>query len=202
MSPDPEVVPVENQATDFAEQFMEALMGGNISSIGNEGYATPLQQNIGGAYESLIAQGPQYYDQSKGFDALQERFGLTSATGRANAAEKFSIGGNRYGTSAATGIGRYQAESDANMNMLMADLGFKSFEGGQNRYQAGLGAAGGFSLQQLAPFLAMAQAGIINPGIFMKENPWVTGINTVANAAQGVASVATGGASSTTNNFG
>jgi hypothetical protein len=53
MSPKPEVVPMENQATGFAEQFMEALMGGNV------GYATPLQRNIGGAYESLIAQGPQ-----------------------------------------------------------------------------------------------------------------------------------------------
>ena len=187
MSPKPEVVPMENQATGFAEQFMEALMGGNISSIGQGGYATPLQQNIGGAYESFIAQGPQFFDTSAGFDALEERFGLTSATGRANAAEKFSIGGSRYGTAAATGIGRYQAESDANMNMLMADLGFKSFEAGQNRYQQGLNQAGGFSMQQLAPFLAMAQAGIINPAVFMKENPWVTGLNTAANVAGGVA---------------
>lgn len=98
MAPKPEIVNVENQATNFAEQFIQALMSGGV------GYATPLQRNIGGAYESLIAQGPQFFDTSKGFDALKQRFDLTSSTGRADVAEKFSIGGSRYGTATGTGI--------------------------------------------------------------------------------------------------
>ena len=196
MSPKPEVVPMENQATNFAEEFMNALMGGNV------GYATPLQRNIGGAYESLISQGPQFFDQSKGFDALQERFGLTSATGRANAAEKFSIGGSRYGTSAATGIGRYQAESDANQNMLMADLAMKSWMDGQNRFMSALAGGGDFSLGALGPYLAMAQQGIVNPAVFMKENPWVTGLNTAANVAGGVAGFVNPAGGATTNIYG
>lgn len=189
MAPKPEVVNVENQATNFAEQFMQALMSGGV------GYATPLQRNIGGAYESLIAQGPQFFDTSKGFDALKQRFDLTSSTGRADVAEKFSIGGSRYGTAAGTGIGRYQAESDANQNMLMADLAFKSWTDAQNRFMSALGGGGDFATQALAPFLAMAQSGIINPAVFMKENPWISGINAVANLGQGVAGVVNPGAS-------
>jgi hypothetical protein len=68
----------------------------------------------------------------------------------------------------------------------MADLAFKSFEGGQNRFLSALGGGAGFSNSALAPFLAMAQAGIVNPAVFMKENPWVTGLNTAANVAGAV----------------
>lgn len=204
MAPKPKVVEVQNQATGFAEKFMEALASGNLSSLGYGGYATPLQRGIGGAYESLISQGPQFFDVSPGFDALRERFALTSATGRANAAEKFSIGGSRYGTAAATGIGRYQAESDANQNMLMADLAFKSWTDAQNRFLSTLGGAGGFSMEALTPFLQMAQAGIVNPAVFMQENPWVSGAKAIGGLAQGVGAIAGGfgGAPTTTNVYG
>lgn len=175
MAPEPVVTEVGNQATDFAEQFMEQLMSGNV------GYATPLQRDIGGAFSSLISQGPQFFDNSAGFDALREKFGLTSATGRANVAEKFSMGGSRYGTAAGTGIGRYQAQSDADMNVLMAQLASGSYESGMNRFMAMLGAGGQFGAQAMSPFTNMAGQGIVNPAVHMQENPWVTGINTGAN---------------------
>ena len=186
MAPKPEVVQTENQATPFAEQFINALMRGNI------GFATPLQRNIGGAYESLIAQGPQFFDVSPGFDALKQRMDLTSATGRANTLEGFSIGGSRYGTPAAVGVGRYQAEADANQNMLLADLAFKSWTDAQNRYMSALAGGGDFSLGALSPFLAMAQAGIVNPAVFMKENPFVSGAKALGGLAQGAGAVAGG----------
>lgn len=180
MAPKPKVTEVSNQATGFAEQFMEALMGGNV------GYATPLQRNIGNAYGSMISQGPQFYDQSKQFAALQDIFGQNLAQGSANVKEGFSMGGSRYGTSAATGLGRYTAQAGAQQNALLAQIGERSFESGMGRFLQMLGAGGNFSNQSLSPFVNMAAQGIVNPAVHMQENPWVTGINTVGNVAGNV----------------
>ncbi len=180
MAPKPVVTQVDNQATGFAEDFMDQLMSGNV------GFATPLQRNIGGAFESMISQGPQFFDQSKQFEALQEIFGQNLAQGSANVKEAFSLGGSRYGTSAATGLGRFTAEAGAKQNALLANIGQNSFEQGMNRFLALLGGGGNFSNQALSPFVNMAAQGIVNPAVHMQENPWVTGINTAGDVAGNV----------------
>jgi len=180
MAPQPKVTEVSNVATPFTESYLENLMSGNV------GYATPLQRDIGGAFGSMISQGPQFYDNSKEFAALQEIFGQNLAQGTANVKEGFSIGGSRYGTSAATGVGRYTAQAGAQQNALLAGIGRTSYESGMNRFLSMLGAGGQFGAQAISPFTNMAAQGVVNPAIHMQENPWVTGINTAANVAGAV----------------
>lgn len=181
MSPKPKVVQTSNQATPFAEDFMKQLMMGSV------GFASPLQRNIGSAFDQLIAGGPQFFDHSKQFDALRAQYGLTTSTGAADLAEKFSIGGSRYGTAAGVGLGRYQAQRGADLDALLSNIAFQSWSDANNRYLSALGGAGTFSQNALGPYVALATQGIVNPAVFMQENPFVSGLKAVGGAAAGVA---------------
>lgn len=181
MAPKPKVTEVSNQATPYAERFLQELMG-NLSS----GYATPLQRNIGSAFQSYLGQGPQFFDVSPQFDALTALFNERNTQGMSDIRESMSIGGNRYGTAAGVGQGRFLASALPAQNALLGQIAQRSFEFGHQNFLSALNAGGDFSINSFAPFVAMAQAGIVNPAVNMQENPFVTGINTLGNVAGAV----------------
>lgn len=175
MPPKPVVTEVGNQATPFAEDFLDNLMSGDV------GYATDLQRQVGDAFSSYMAQGPQFFDQTDQFAALQDIWGQNTKQGAADLTEKFSMGGGRYGTGAGTGLGRFFAMAGAQQNALLGGLASQNYNLGMDRFLATLGGAGRFGNEALNPFVTMASQGIVNPAVHMQENPWVTGINTGAN---------------------
>lgn len=181
MAPKPVTTQVSNQATPYAQDFLQHLMG-SLSS----GYATPLQRNIGSAFESYIGQGPQFFDVSPQFDAMTALFNERNTQGMSDIRESMSIGGSRYGTAAGVGQGRFLAQAIPAQNALLGQIAQRSFEFGHGNYLSALNAGGDFSINSFAPFVAMAQAGIVNPAVNMQENPWVTGINTAGNVAGAV----------------
>ena len=198
MAPKPKAIPQNSQSTDFAEQLLEHMMG-SIKS----GYATPLQQNVGSSFEQLMSSQP--YDTSKEFAALTQVFGQMNKTGAANIREGFSGTGSRYGSAAATGEGRFFAETIPRQQALMAQIGRESYESNEDRKLRATQGAGGFSAEAFAPYIQLALSGIYPDQIFMQENPWMTGFKVAKSAADTVAgfiSPSGGGGGNTTNYYG
>lgn len=180
MAPKPEVVNVSNQATPYAKEFLRHLMG-----TFQTGYATPLQRGIGGAYESYLSQGPQFFDTSPQMSALTDLFQERNTQALSDLRESFSIGGNRYGTAAGVGQGRALAQLIPAQNALLGQIAQRSFEFGHGNFLNALGGAGNFSAQSFAPFVQLAAQGIVNPAVFMKENPFVSGAKALGGLAAG-----------------
>jgi hypothetical protein len=170
MGPSAEVIPQRSPATDFTERFMEKLMG-NLSS----GYATGLQRQAGTAIQQY-AGSIKPFDQTETFAGMEQMFANQNKTGLSNLREQFSGAGGRYGTAAATGTGRFLAEALPRQQYAMGRLGLEGYQAYNQAKLGGLGLQQQSANQALAPFIQMALAGNHPDQIFMKENPWVTGI--------------------------
>jgi hypothetical protein len=186
MAPKPKAIEQRSQATPFAEQFLDQLMG-NLSS----GYATGLQRNAGTAIEQY-ANSIKPFDMTDTFKAMTEMFGNQNRTAAANIREGMSGAGNRYGSAAATGEGRFYAEALPAQQAMMGELGLRSYDSFNRAKLGGMQLYGQNANEALRPFLQMALAGVHPDQIMMQENPWMTGLKTLGGVAAGAGAALTG----------
>lgn len=185
MAPKPKVIEQRSQATPFAEKFLEHMMQSFTT-----GYATPLQRNLGSSIEKMLGTKP--FDMTKEFAALNEMFGNQQKMAHANLGERFSMGGNRYGSAAATGAARLDAEMIPAFEAMMYDKARGNYNDARNAKLAALGIGSDFSSSAFAPFVQLALSGINPDQIFMTENPWLSGAKVAAGLAEGAGSFMTG----------
>ena len=170
MGPKAEAIPQKSPATDFTEKFMEQLMG-NLSS----GYATGQQRQAGTAIQQYT-NTLKPFDQTDTFAGMEQMFANQNKTGLSNLREQFSGAGGRYGSAAATGTGRFLAEALPAQQYAMGKLGLEGYNSYNQAKLGGLGLQQQSAMDALMPFLEMALAGNHPDQIFMKENPWVSGV--------------------------
>ena len=169
MAPKAQNIEQRSPATDFTEKFMEQLMG-NLSS----GYATGLQRNAGTSIQQYVGS-LKPFDQTETFAGMEKMFAGQNKTAVADLTERFSGGGGRYGSAAATGTGRFLAESIPAQQYAMGRLGLEGYDIFNRAKLGGLGLQQQSANQALAPFIQMALAGNHPDQIFMTENPWLSG---------------------------
>jgi len=189
MSPDPKVVerptvstPLAGDVTDF---LREALAGGT-------GIATPLQREAGQNVSQFINAQQTPFDLTPQFDALRQIFEQQRTAGQLNLSEQFSGLGQRGGSAETLAQGRFAAEQAPREAAALSDI-FRQEESNRlNRLFQGIGLQNLIGAQGFAPFTQFGQTGVVPPEVFLQQNPWVTGLQTLGSLGSAAGQAASG----------
>ncbi len=174
----------ESQATPLAGGVLDFLQG----QIGPEGFGplTALQRQAQNFLGDFLALGPEQLSPLLGqLEAIQNR-----RTGEqvGDLREATSIGGTRFGTTAAVGEARLRGGLEETFGAQLSALLL-----GQQAQQIGAaGTAGTLAAQNIDPFIQLAGLGILPEQIFFEQNPLVTGLGALAGVGAGVGGALSG----------
>ena len=185
---------VTSQSTPLATDILEMLRGQIAEGSFGTG-AGPLQQEAGTAMRQFVNSGGGEFDLSPLMKQLEDMQNRRTESAVGNQREAFGIAGNRFGSTLQTGEGRLREGLEGQFATNIGSMLLQDFTNRQNRLMNGIGMMQGMGDANMAPFMQLASQGI-NPDVFT-ENPWMTGLKTVAGgikgAAEGVASLKKGG---------
>lgn len=171
------------QATPLAEDVLGILR----KQIEEGAFGTgigPLQREAGTAARQFVSSGGGL-DVSGLIAAMEGVQRRQVGEGAGDLREAFGIAGSRFGTPLATGEARFRrgAAEDFSRQTAETRLGAEKFNV-QSRL-AGIDLLNRLAESNLAPFFALAGMGI-QPDVF-EQNPFISFINALGSAGQGVA---------------
>ena len=188
-----EKIQPESQATPLAEDVLGMLQG-QIAAMGQGGFATPLQREAGSAIQQFLGaqQGGPIGMQNPLIQALDQVFQQNLATTAAQGTEQFSGMGLRGSSGAGLGIQRALGEQGAQQNAMLQGIIREQENLRQQNLLTGGQALQQFDINQLAPALSLAPAGIFGEQIIQKPGVFSQVMQGLSGAAGGLGALIPG----------
>lgn len=212
MGPKVQSVDQTNRATPLAEDFLKILQGQIDEGAFGTGVG-PLQREAGTSAKQFVnsMQGApdvntagKVGDYSKRLiDSTTELSNRQTNRGAADLREAFGAAGTRYGSSLATGEGRYRADANMDLGNIIAQIltsqgdreqSARQFDVNANQnknaqFMNALSQLFGMGEANTAPFLGISQQGILNPETIVSDSLASTllkgGLNTASSYLEG-----------------
>lgn len=193
MGDNTETIQPKSQATPLAEDTL-GLIQGQIAQLGQGGFATDLQRQAGTAIQQFLGAqqgGPMGMDNPL-IQALDQVFQQNLTSTAAQGREQFSGMGLRGSSSAGIGIQRALGEQGNQQNALLQNIIREQENLRQQNLLQGGQALQQFDINQLAPALALAPAGIFGEQTIQKPGIFQQVLQAVSGAAGGASSLIPG----------
>lgn len=193
LKPQRETYQPQSQASPLAGDVLDLLRRSIAGGTFGSGFG-PLQRGAGTAIQQYVnaRQTPEMFN--KLAEPLVKLADIQLGKNLGNLKEAFSIGGNRFSSSAAKGIAQEQTDSSANLQAQLSDLFMK----GQDQLFNAIQAMQTMGTQDLAPLFSMAGMGILPEQTVYQDSPFVKGVqlwtNLMAAAGDAAKAAASGGA--------